>query len=90
MIATGAPPRRRYDWKRFWCPRNGTLHLTDGGYLADPEGAYGRYLGSDLRPFEKISDLPCLACWASQGSARRQPFAPSGRRSGSAATRPCG
>jgi hypothetical protein len=62
-----APPRRRYDWKRFWCPWNGTLDLIDRGYLADPEGPYARYLSSDLRPFEKTSGLPCLALLGEPG-----------------------
>ena len=67
MSDTSAQPQLRYDWKRFWCPWNGTLNLIDGGYLADPEGPYGRYLGSDLRPFEDISELPCLALLGEPG-----------------------
>lgn len=62
-----ASPRRQYDWKRFWCPRNGTLDLSDGGYLIDPEGPYGRYLGSDLRPFEEISSQSGLALLGEPG-----------------------
>lgn len=67
MSDTSAPPRPRYDWKRFWCPWGGSLALIDGGYLADPEGPYGRYLGSDLRTFEEISDRPCLALLGEPG-----------------------
>lgn len=67
MSDPSAPTQRRYDWKRYWCPWNGTLDLIDRGYLADPGGPYGRYLSSDLRTFEQISDLPCLALLGEPG-----------------------
>jgi hypothetical protein len=67
MSDSDAPLRPQYAWKRFWCPRNGTLHLIDRGYLPDPSGPYGRLLGSDLRPFEDISDLPCLVLLGEPG-----------------------
>ncbi len=60
-------PRHQYNWKRFWCPWQATPDLLDGGYLADPEGPYGRYLGSDLRRFEELSDFPCLALLGEPG-----------------------
>jgi predicted NACHT family NTPase len=60
-------PRCQYNWKRFWCPRSGTLDLSDGGYLVDPDEGYGRFLHSDLRTFEDISDLPCLALLGQPG-----------------------
>jgi hypothetical protein len=55
------PTGRTYDWKRFWCPRNGAINLIDGGYLADPDASYGGYLNPALRTFRDISWLPCLA-----------------------------
>jgi hypothetical protein len=30
-----------YPWKRFWCPREGSYSLADGGFLADPDGTHG-------------------------------------------------
>lgn len=41
-----------YNWKRFWCPRTGTIKLTDGGYLQVPY--------SDVLPFESIASTQCL------------------------------
>jgi hypothetical protein len=49
------------DWKRFWCPRESSINLSDGGYLADPDGPYGSYLNPTLRPFGEVAELSCLA-----------------------------
>ena len=56
-----------YDWKRFWCPRDGSINLTDRGYLADPDGPYGNYSNSSLRSFGEVSELPCLALLGEPG-----------------------
>ena len=60
-------PQKSYDWKRFWCPRDGSINLIDSGYLADPDGPYGSYLNPALPPFEEISRLPCLALLGEPG-----------------------
>lgn len=57
----------KYPWKRFWCPREGTLNLTDGGFLFDPEDEYAKYVTSDVVPFESIAHLPCLALLGEPG-----------------------
>lgn len=56
-----------YDWKRFWCPRDGSINLIDGGYLADPDGPYGNHFNPTLRPFGEVSVLPCLALLGEPG-----------------------
>lgn len=56
-----------YDWKRFWCPRDGSIKLIDGGYLADPDGPYGNHFNPALRPFGEVSELPCLALLGEPG-----------------------
>lgn len=56
-----------YDWKRFWIPRDGRLNLHDGGYLVDPDGPFGRHLDPQLRTFEDIADIPCLALLGEPG-----------------------
>lgn len=60
-------PGKNYDWKRFWCPRDGSINLIDGGYLADPDGPYGNHLNPALRPFGEVSQLPCLALLGEPG-----------------------
>jgi len=63
---------RTYGWKRFWCPRDGSINLTDGGYLADPDAPYGDYLNPALRPFRNISRLPCLALLGEPGIGKTE------------------
>lgn len=49
-----------YNLDRFWCPINGTIDLTDSGYLRDPESDTLWTGQSDSVPFEYIEDVPCL------------------------------
>src|SRR5687767_14516622 len=51
----------RYPWKRFWCAREGSISLADGGFVADPDDQGWLSLNPDLRSFEEIVDVPCLA-----------------------------
>jgi predicted NACHT family NTPase len=61
-----------YGWKRFWCPRSGSINLADGGYLCDPEGEWGKAYNPDLVIFETISHLPCLALLGEPGIGKTQ------------------
>jgi predicted NACHT family NTPase len=56
-----------FDWKRFWCPREGAIRLTDGGFLFDPESEYGPRLNPHVVPFEQIADKPCLVLLGEPG-----------------------
>lgn len=56
-----------YPWKRFWCAREGTISLADGGFVADPERNGWLSLNPDLRSFEEIADVPCLALLGEPG-----------------------
>ncbi|MEQ8168730.1 MAG: hypothetical protein ABRQ38_07510 [Candidatus Eremiobacterota bacterium] len=51
---------KSYKWKRFWCPREGNLNLSDGGYLYDPDSEWGKIYNPDIVSFEAIIDVPCL------------------------------
>jgi len=53
-------PDQHYNWKRFWCPRDGHLNLGDRGFLVDPDSDYGQALNPDVVPFDKIACKPCL------------------------------
>jgi hypothetical protein len=57
----------RYPWKRFWCPRNGAINLSDGGFLYDPDSEYATYSGTEAVAFEKIAHLPCMALLGEPG-----------------------
>ena len=56
-----------YPWKRFWCPRDGKMNLSDGGFLYDPESKYADFIQPDVVPFEKIAHIPCLALLGEPG-----------------------
>jgi hypothetical protein len=58
---------KRYSWKRYWCPWDGSIQFDNAGYLIDPEGPYAQYLDLDLRLFEDISELPCLGLLGEPG-----------------------
>lgn len=57
----------KYPWKRFWCPREGSTNLSDGGFLYDPESKYADLIQPDVIPFEKIAHMPCLALLGEPG-----------------------
>jgi hypothetical protein len=56
-----------YPWKRFWCPREGAFSLADDGFVADPEATDWLSLNPDLRSFDEIADVPCLALLGEPG-----------------------
>ena len=57
----------RYLWKRFWCPRDGVINDSDGGFLVDPESEEANWVNSDVVSFDKIKHLPCLALLGEPG-----------------------
>lgn len=60
-------PKTLYQWKRFWCPREGSMNLSDGGYLYNPDSEWGHIINKDIVSFEKISDTPCLVLLGEPG-----------------------
>ena len=63
-------PPKIYNWKRFWCPREGKLNLSDDGYLWDPDSEFGSIYNPDVVPFESISNFPCLALLGEPGMGK--------------------
>jgi hypothetical protein len=55
--------------RRFVCPRTGSVPLTDGGYLADPEGPYGRFHNPDLCSLEEAMASRCVVLLGEPGLA---------------------
>ena len=60
----------KYQWKRFWCSRTGIINLSDSGFLVDPESEYAKWTPSDVVPFEKIVNVPCLALLGEPGTGK--------------------
>lgn len=56
-----------YDWRRFWCLREGRIQLDDDGFLLDPESKAAAYCDPGVVPFEKIAALPCLVLLGEPG-----------------------
>ncbi len=56
-----------FDWKRYWCPRDKTVSLSDGGFLPDPDTKWGRLANPDLIQFEEVLQTPCLALLGEPG-----------------------
>ena len=57
----------KYPWKRFWCPRDGEMNLSDAGFLYDPDSKHAEWIQPDVVPFEKIAHRPCLALLGEPG-----------------------
>ncbi|PSB18096.1 hypothetical protein C7B65_16370 [Phormidesmis priestleyi ULC007] len=64
--------KQKYDWKRFWCPRSGSINLADGGYLYDPDAEWGKAYNPDLVTSEAIADVPCLVLLGEPGIGKSQ------------------
>ncbi|MEC0239751.1 hypothetical protein P4H66_07755 [Paenibacillus dokdonensis] len=63
---------KTFFWKRFWCPRTGTINLSDGGYLYNPESEYGHIYNENVVPFDKISEAPCLILLGEPGIGKTE------------------
>lgn len=57
----------KYSWKRFWCPREGMINLSDGGFLLDPESNYVKWVEGNVVSYEEIAHKPCLALLGNLG-----------------------
>ncbi|NBD25602.1 NACHT domain-containing protein [Paenibacillus glycinis] len=63
---------KTFSWRRFWCPRTGTINLSDGGYLYNPDSEYGHIYNEGVVPFEKISEVPCLILLGEPGIGKTE------------------
>jgi hypothetical protein len=61
---------RHYNWQRFWCPPDGVLPLTDGGYLLDLGPSWLLLDSCQLSPFRSIADSPCLGLLGEPGMGK--------------------
>jgi len=62
--------RQIYEWKRFWCPRTGSITLADGGYLSNPDAEWGKAYNPDLLTLGEISDALCLILLGEPGMGK--------------------
>src|SRR5579863_3113336 len=52
--------QQKYNWKRYWYPRESSIELLDGGYLYKPDTAWGGLVNPALVKLESLADVPCL------------------------------
>ena len=64
----------KYQWKRFWCPRDGSLSLADGGYLYDPDSTHGGLINPKLACLTAFADCPCLVMLGEPGIGKSTEF----------------
>ena len=56
-----------YNWKRFWCPRGGSINLGDNGFLYDPDTKFGHIYNPNLVASEQLQEIPCLVLLGEPG-----------------------
>lgn len=62
---------KTYSWTRFFAPRDARL-VSDDGFLADPEGPYGKAANPELRTADDVSAYPCLVLLGERGIGKSQ------------------
>lgn len=72
--------RDHFDWKRFWYRQGTSFQLTDGGYLADPDGRWGGYLNAAAVAFDQLKQIPCLVLLGEPGIGKTRALAEARRQ----------
>ncbi len=57
----------KYDWRRFWCPRDAAIHVDFGGFLDDPERDKPALGGTTAVPFSQLAAFGCLVLLGEPG-----------------------
>ena len=65
---------KKYDWLRFWAPRDGKVAVNGYGALEDPQGEYGHILNPEAKTLEALADIRCLALLGEPGSGKSEEF----------------
>lgn len=61
---------QKYNWLRFWRPRETTVRLTEQGTLQDPEQSYGHILNPHAVTLDALEDTRCLVLLGDPGSGK--------------------
>ena len=67
IAVQSGPMPTLFDWKRFWCPRDKSISLSDQGFLPDPDKEWGLLANPDLVQFEEVAATRCLALLGEPG-----------------------
>jgi len=67
--------KTHYEWKRYLCPRDGMINLSDRGFLIDPESQYGAQLNPDVVDFPTIANKHGLVILGEPGIGKSSTLA---------------
>ena len=56
-----------YAWQRFWVPREGSIDLSDGGFLRDPQSESARYSSYKLDTLSELQHFRALGLLGEPG-----------------------
>ena len=57
-----------YPWQRFWVLRDGSIDLSDGGFLRDPQSEFARYSPSKLDTLRDLQQFRALGLLGNRAS----------------------
>jgi hypothetical protein len=60
-------PVKPYNWKRFFCHRDASYSMSDGGFLADPDSDYGQHVNPHAKSIEQLCELSCFVLLGEPG-----------------------
>jgi hypothetical protein len=59
--------KQRYDWKRFWLPRDKAAEAIGRGFMADPENTVGGIFNPTARTLSALTQVKCLVLLGEPG-----------------------
>ncbi len=65
-------PEKKYNWLRFWGPRDGKFMVNGYGALEDPHGAYGHVLNPQAKTIEQLQNVHCLGLLGEPGTGKSE------------------
>lgn len=65
---------KKYEWLRFWSPRDGKVAVNSYGALEDPQGPYGHIINPEARTLHALTELHCLALLGEPGTGKSEEF----------------
>ena len=64
---------KRYDWRRYWAPREGAISFNDQGFISEPgDEEFGLSPNHRLFPLNRSLDFGCLALLGEPGIGRTE------------------
>jgi hypothetical protein len=64
---------KQFNWKRYWVPRDGVLHFSDQGFIAEPTNdEFGLTASPGTVSIEEITKIPCLALLGEPGIGKTE------------------